>query len=189
MYLMVNYYTYLEIYLKNLDMHLNLNEFEKYFKKPHQTIKRHLNHLVKQNILIEEKKDRFLFYTINKNNPLTFEYISICEKQKLFSLLEKPIFKRLYTTLSKHFKNNKVLLFGSSVSKENFNDIDILIISTDKKIIKTLKSFEQTYSIKLHILQTDEKNLTETFKKELIKNHTILNEYDYFINILYKQRL
>ena len=103
--------------------------------------------------------------------------------------MEKPIFKRLYTTLSKHFKNNKVLLFGSSVSKENFNDIDILIISTDKKIIKTLKSFEQTYSIKLHILQTDEKNLTETFKKELIKNHTILNEYDYFINILYKQRL
>ncbi|MCK5234749.1 MAG: hypothetical protein KAJ88_02805, partial [Candidatus Aenigmarchaeota archaeon] len=66
---MVRNYTYLEIYLDNLDKKVSLSEFEKYFKRPHQTVKNQLKILVKEKILIEDKRTRFLFYEINKDNP------------------------------------------------------------------------------------------------------------------------
>ncbi len=183
---MVNYYTYLEIYLDNLDKHVNLNEFEKHFKRPHQTIKRYLDNLVKNKILLEEKKARFRFYTLNKENQLIFEYISICEKQRLFRLLEKPLLRRLYDFLTPHLANNKILVFGSSLTKKSFSDIDLLILSDDAEILETLDKFQKTYSVEIHAIQTSSENLGQAFIKEIIQNHVILNRHDYFVKLLYK---
>ncbi|MAE42925.1 hypothetical protein CMO93_04080 [Candidatus Woesearchaeota archaeon] len=183
---MVNYYTYLEIFLDDLDKRINLGEFEKYFKIPHQTIRKYLDILVKANILIEEKKERLRLYWINKGNPLVFDYISICEKQRLDNLLKNSLFKSLYAHVSPHFNKNNILIFGSSVNGANFKDIDLFVISKDNEIKKILRKFEQTYSIKLHIIQTNEKDISKPFIKELIKSHIILNNHDYFVNLLYK---
>ena len=43
--LMVQKYTYLELFLDNFLKQVSLNEFENHFKRPHQTVKRHLSHL------------------------------------------------------------------------------------------------------------------------------------------------
>ncbi|PIN72042.1 hypothetical protein COV22_04230, partial [Candidatus Woesearchaeota archaeon CG10_big_fil_rev_8_21_14_0_10_47_5] len=135
------------------------------------------------------KKGRFLFYSLNKENPLLFEYLSICEKERLFKFLKKPIFNRLYNLMAAHFKNNKTLIFGSAATGKDFSDIDILILSKDKKILKTLKDFEKTYSVKLHILQTEQKDITQSFINEIKRKHIILNNHDYFLRLFYEDEL
>lgn len=185
---MVNYYTYLGMFLQNTNKEINLKEFEKQYGVPHQTIKPRLEKFVKARVLNKEKRDRFLFYSINKDNPLTREYLTICEKERLIEFLDKkPIMKRLYEELAKYFKDSSILLFGSSTNNEKYNDIDLLAITKNDAIKKTVKQFEQTYSKKIHLITTNEKNMTKRFKNELQKKHIILNNHDYFWKVLYNE--
>ncbi len=182
---MVNKYTYLEIFIDDLNKQINLQEFEEYYNLPHQTIKRQISFLIKNKILIEEKKKKFRFYKLNLKNLLIYDYILMCEKERLFKFLENPLFKRLYEQISKYFNDNKFLIFGSSVNKNNYNDIDILIIGKNLEVRKTLKEFNNTYNVKFHIIQTEK--ITETLKEEIKKKHIFFNEYDYFVKLLYKK--
>lgn len=185
-YLMVNFYTYLSLYLDDLNKWISLNEFEKYFKKPHQTIKVHLKKFVDLKVLVVEKKDRFIFYKLNLEHPLTKEHLILCEKERMIDFIQTNIlFSRLYNTLSNYFSDSKCLIFGSSILGKNFNDIDLLVLSKNKNIKKEISNFEKTYSQKIHLILTDEKNLTKTFKKEIIKKHIIFNSHDYFFEVLY----
>lgn len=186
---MVSFYTYLGVYLDDLNKSVSLGEFENQLKKPHQTIKQHLTNLVKEKVLIESKRGRFLFYTLNKSNLSLVEYLSVCEKERLFDFLKDPLFFRLYNQVSPHLNTNPVLIFGSAVGSKKYNDVDILVISKDKKILSALKDFEKTYSVKLHIVQTGEKSLTESFIRELKKRHIIFSSHTYFLRLMHKNEL
>ncbi len=181
LYLMVNKYTYFQIFLDDLTKTVTLAELEKYFGTPHQTVRRHIKPLVESGILTEEKKGRFVTFRVNRENPLVFDYISICEKQRLFEFLKKPLFSRLYMKLSEHF-DNKIIMFGSAVKGE-YNDIDILAIPGN--VHKVLEDFSATYNKKIHLVNTKESELTETFLKEIRKKHVIFNEHDFFVRLLY----
>lgn len=186
---MINLYTYLEVYLDDLTKKVNLNEFERYFKRPHQTIKAHLQELVDAKVLIIDKKVRLLFYSLNLSNPLLKEYLALCEKERLLTFLKKPLFKRLYDHIAKSLVKSKVMIFGSAVNKDGFGDIDMLIISNDRYIRKSINDFIKTYDVKIHIIQTADKYLTKSFIAEVKKQHIFLNEHDYFIRELYKDEL
>ena len=184
---MVIFYTYLEMYLDDLNKSVGLGEFEKHFKTAHQTIKKHLELFVITKVLIENKKERFLSYQLNLENPLTKEYLIICEKERLMNHLEKnTLTKRLYTELSQFFKDSKILLFGSSAENKEYSDIDLLIISKNKEIKPLLKKFQETYSVKIHAVQTLDKYFTKTFTQEMKKKHIIFNSHEYFMELLYK---
>ena len=184
---MVRFYTYLEVYLVDVSKQVGLSEFESYFKKPHQTIKSHLNLFIDAKILKKEKKERFVFYRLNLENPLTKEYLILCEKERLLDFLEKnTLFSRLYNELSEFFNDSKLLLFGSSLERKGYNDIDLLIFSKNKNIKQTLHKFEQTYSKKIHMIQTEEQRLTNTLIQEIRKRHIIFNNHEYFMGVLYK---
>jgi len=102
--------------------------------------------------------------------------------------LKKKIFKRLYELLFVEFEIGNFMIFGSSTKEEKYNDIDILVLTKNKKcsdLEKIITKFEKTYAFKVHLLITDEKNLTNSFKKELLKKHIILNNHDFFVNFLY----
>ena len=205
---MVRFYIYLEVYLDDLQKKISLSEFEKHFKIPHQTMKKYLAGFVKAKILKEEKQARFLYYKLQLDNPLTKEYLLICEKERLLDFLEKnTLFSRLYSELARFFQDSKILLFGSCIRRADFSDIDMLImsrnvrflehpkvpnkrkdflISKNKSIKQALKKFEETYSIKIHTIQTSEKDLTKTFINEIRQKHIILNNHDYLMEVLYK---
>ena len=187
---MVIFYTYLELYLDDLRKKLSLSEFENYFNTPHQTIKAHLSNLVKSKIVLEEKKARFRFYYLNLKNSLVIEYLALCEKERLIEFLNKnTLFNRLYQSITSYLKENSVLLFGSAVKNREYSDIDLLIISKDKKIREELKKIESTYSVKIHVVQTSENELTEALLLEIKKKHIILNNHDYFVRVIYKNEL
>lgn len=184
---MVKNYTYLEIWLKDLNQKYSLSELEKYFKINHQTIKSHLKKFIQEKIIIEEKKEKFLFYILNLKNPLTYEHLIICQKEKLFRFLEKnTLFLLLYKELSPFFEQSKILLFGSSTEKKDYNDIDLLVISKNQKIKQTLNKFQQTYSKKIHLIQTQKKDITKTLINEIKQKHIIFNNHEYFMELLYK---
>ena len=183
---MVNYYTYIEFFLQDIHKQISLNEFEKQYNKPHQTIKVHLNTLINSKILIQDKRKRFLFYKLNLDNPLTYEYITICEKQRLIQFLNKELFHQLYLMLHPCFVDSKILIFGSATTSREYSDIDMLILTENNKIREKLREFELTYSVKIHPIITTEKNLTKTFIKELQMKHIIFNEHEYYVNRLYK---
>ena len=187
---MVRFYTYLELYLDDLRKLVSLSELEKHFKTPHQTIKSHLKDLVKGKILSEEKRARFRFYKLNLQNPLITDYLSLCEKERMFAFLNKnALFSRLHSTIAPHLKESNVLLFGSAVVSKEYKDIDLLILSKDNKLIEELKKFEKTYSVKLHIIKTSESDLTETLITEIKKKHIIFSNHDYFVKVIYKNEL
>ena len=180
---MVNNYTYLKIFLNDLNKQVTLSELESYFNKPHQTVKAHLQPLIKSKILNIKKSGRFSFYSLNLNNPLLKDYLSICEKEVFFTFLKNnPLFERLYQIV----KNYKVLLFGSAVNSKDYNDIDLLIIG---KKPSGLEDFDKTYSARTHLIITNEKNLTKTLINEIKKKHIMFSNHDYFINLLYKNEL
>ena len=187
---MVDYYTYLELYIDDIRKSVSLSEFEKHFQIPHQTVKVHLSSLVKKRILLEEKKPRLRVYSLNREHPLLKEYLSIMEKERLIAFLEKnALFSRLHMSLTPYFSSNKILLFGSAVEKKDFSDIDILILSKDKTVHVALKNISATYTVKFHIIQTDESHLTNVFLQEVRKKHIFLNNHDYFIELLYEHDL
>ena len=187
---MVSFYTYLELYLDDLRKLVSLSEFEKHFKTPHQTVKSHLKDLVKDKILLVEKRIKFRFYKLNLDNPLTADYISLCEKEKTFSFLrQNALFSRLHSVIAPYLKESSILLFGSAAISKVYKDIDLLIISKGRSVIEELKKFEKTYSVKLHIIQASESDLTETLITEIRKKHIILNNHDYFIRVIYKNEL
>jgi predicted nucleotidyltransferase len=185
---MVHFYTYLRVYLGDFNKFFSLGDFEKLFKIPHQTIKRSLSILVKKKVLIEEKKGKFLFYTLNINNPLSYEYLSICEKEKTFDFLENKLFYLLYEKLFPFFLNKSFVIFGSAANSKSFNDIDLLVFekSKDSMIETVIHDFESEYSIKVHVIETDEKNIKGGFIHEVKKNHIILNNHDYFVRLFSK---
>jgi len=184
---MVRFYTYLEVYLDDLSKSVSLSEFEGYFKTSHQTIKNHLERFIKAKILLEEKKKRFIFYKLNLENPLTKEHLILCEKERLLDFLEKnTLFARLYQEFLPCIADSKILLFGSSVEKDDYKDIDLLIISKNKNINVIIKKFQETYSVKIHAVHTKEKYLTKTLVREIKKKHIIFTNHDYFMEVLYK---
>ena len=66
------------------------------------------------------------------------------------------------------------MLFGSAVESKDFNDLDVLVIGKDKHIKKTLADFQKTYSVKIHLIQTNKQNLTKSFIKEIGRNPVTL---------------
>lgn len=184
---MVKIYTYLEVFLEDLNKQVNLSEFESHFNKPHQTIRRHLNPFVKENILIETKKKRLREYKLNFENPLTYEHLIMCEKERMINFLNgNTLAARLFQELSPYFKSSKFLFFGSFTQNKEYDDIDILALTKDKKIKKVLQNFEQTYSKKIHLLQTDKEHLSKSLIKELREKHIILNKHEYFMEVIYE---
>lgn len=180
---MVNYYTYLGLFLEDISKSVSLSEFARHFKKPHQTIKTHLKNLVDEKILIMDKRERFLFYRLNTDNPLTYEYIIMCEKERMIIFLKNELFNRLYLALVPF--NSPMLVFGSAVVDSKYGDIDLLVLSKNDAIRNVVKRFSLTYSVKIHLLLTSEKDLTRTFIKELQKKHIILNGHEYFVKLMY----
>ena len=102
---------------------------------------------------------------------------------------KNELFNRLYELISEELRENKILIFGSSVNSVDFNDIDLFLIAGNDKIGIKLKNFMKTYDVKIHIIKILDKNLTTTFINELKSKHIMFNNHDYFLRMIYKNEL
>jgi len=158
-----------------------LADMEREVNVPHQTLKKYADLLVKDGILIEDKKPRNVLYRINHENSMVLNYLSTSEKIVLEETLEKTtLLKRLYELLSPNMIKTNFLIFGSSAKGRIGEDIDLLAVGKNN-VKGSLSSFEGAYGKKIHLLDVPNLTLQKTLFKEIMKDHLILNGFDSFI--------
>ncbi len=153
---------------------LHLAEISRKRKISHATARKHLSYFEKQGIVIKKKKGVLTLYKINYEHPLIIDYLSIIEKEKIIALCTKDLLMREIISFLHGFDNH-IVIFGSSVNgTKNVNDIDALIVGNFKK--DKIKEFERKINLKFHIINVKKfKEVGEALKKEIIKNHLIVN--------------
>lgn len=156
---------FLKPFVEEPEKEFHVRQLSKIFKKSPTTISMHLKNFEKKEILISQRKLNHLFFKANSEN-IKFKRI------KLFYNLSILDESKLIDYLEKEFNPEAIVLFGSYAKAENGkkSDIDLLIISSDKKEIN-LKNFEKKIgNIQLHIFSKRDIESMKIKNKELLNN-------------------
>ena len=172
---MVKNITVLEPFLTKPFEELHLAELSRELNEPHPTIRQHLNNLEKEGILKKKIKGRLTLYSLNFNNPLLLDYITLSEKNKLITMSENLILKEMISFFNENFSETTRIIFGSFAERLNKpKDIDLIIVGKiDNGKIKTLS---KKINKEIHLINVKSLNdITKTLKEEVIKKHIVLN--------------
>lgn len=184
--------TIIEQYLNDYGRKYYLRELASVLKKPHQTVKPYVENLVKEGILVKNKRRNLTEYSLNLKDKKMYDYLIIAEKEKLMGRLKEDVFLAvLFEKLSAFFEKNTFVIFGSAADKTlKHADIDLLVVGK-KNISGEIEDFEKVYSKKIHKIQiTSLERLSLTFIKELYRKHIIFDNTEQivrFFGVLYEQ--
>ena len=176
-------YKIIVLYLNDYNGRYYLRELASLLKKPHQTIKPYVETLVKEGVLIKNKRKNIIEYNLNFKNEKIYDYLIIAEKERLMERLKQDtLLKILFNKLSVFFKKNTFIIFGSAVDNiRKAKDIDLLTVGR-KNISKEIEDFEKIYNKKIHNIQiTNIETLSLTLIKEIYKRHLIFNNTEQII--------
>ena len=120
--------------LRNIERYgYNINQIAKFLKISVGSSFKILKDLEKNKIVIVQKIGNALNYTLNLDNQ---ETVKLCE---LLILEEKRMlggYAKLYwESLQEYKKAELIVLFGSILSKKEFNDVDVLFVANKPKEI------------------------------------------------------
>jgi len=170
-------------FINDYDKRYYLRELAVLLKKPHQTIKPYVEELVKDGILLKNKRENIIEYQLNFKNKQVYDYLVIAEKERLIEKLnEETLLKVLFEKLSSFFVNNTFLIFGSSVEKiKEDSDIDLLVIGKSN-INKIIDDIEEIYNKKIHKVQINSLDkLNDVLIKEIYKKHLVFSNTEQII--------
>lgn len=174
----------------------HVREIAKLIKKSHVTLLPHFKALEKDKILISKTIGKNKVYSLNFENIITKNYLTLSETVETTGFLEQ-IF--LIKKITKEIFNlnlfGTVILFGS-YAKNTFkedSDIDLFYLGqiTDKEI-QNIKKIGKTYGKTINVKKSTLKNFELGLRKkdpliiEIIKNHVILQNPEQFVNSLWR---
>ncbi|MEK6969170.1 MAG: nucleotidyltransferase domain-containing protein [Nanoarchaeota archaeon] len=186
----------LSLFRSNYLAQYHTREMAKLIKKSHVTILPHLNALEKEKILIAKIVGKNKVSSLNLDNILTKNFISISEMVEAI-LYQEQVFliKKITTEISKLDLSGSIILFGSYAKKtfKEDSDIDIFYLGELKEteIIK-IKSIGKTYGKTINLKTATIQNFDNGLRKkdalimEILKYHFILQNADPFINALWR---
>ena len=179
---------------KNLNNEISIRQLSKESKVPYTTTHR----LIKNNrsIFAINKKGNIKLVSLNLTDNITKNYLVLAERKATETFLKKqPKFKVLKKDLPKG--NYCLILFGSRTEEKHRkkSDVDLCIINKDGKRNISFSKFELLFKLEVnpiclsnkefkHMLKEKEHNLAN----EIIKNHIILYEEDYFWNLVWNNK-
>ena len=167
----------LEIILVLIKGKSHLREIARTLKKPHATILRKLNDLVKMQVLDYKIEGRNKVFFI-KNNLNSKNYVYSSEIYKLSRLIEKyPELGIILDDVKKSLPKLMIILFGSyakGIAKQE-SDIDIYVETTNNSIKEKIKSINSKINVKIGKF-----DINSLLIKEIIKNHVILGGSEQF---------
>ena len=185
----------LDLYHSNYLAQYHTREMAKLTKKSHVTLLPHLTALEKDKILVAKTIGKNKVHTLNLDNILTKNYLTISE---LFEsiLYQEQVFliKKITAEISKLNLSGSLILFGSYAKKtfKEDSDIDIFYLGELKetestKIRAIVKTYGKTINLKTAIIQNFENGLRkkDALIMEILKYHVILHNPDIFINALW----
>lgn len=170
----------------------HIRQMAKLVGKSHVGLLPHLKELEKGKILIPKEVGKSKVYSLNLNNNQAREFLSLSEKKKSLELLNKEFFiKKIYEEFISFDLGGCLIIFGSYASKTNADksDIDLLYLGHLKESEKKkVKDLGKTYNKEIHLVSMelsqfrDQLSKQGALVKEIIHNHIILYNHDFFIN-------
>ena len=143
----------------------------------HMTVSRKIKELLGENVVDfrEEGKNKIYFL---KNTSEAKTYVFMAENYKLNRLLKKnPSLRKIIEKIQKNEKIKLALIFGSyakGIAKKE-SDIDIYILTEEKKIQKEIENLDSRASVKI-----GKYNKQNLLVKEIEKNHVIIKGVENF---------
>ncbi len=162
----------LEIFVSKIDKKFSINELSKLLEKPYPLIHNSVKELIKDNfILIDEKKLLSLNYRLNLTE------LSFIESERAKKALsgKKAVSLFIKDCLNEINEDFFIfLIFGSFVDKENFNDLDVIIILDNLNKIKSTEKL--IYNIASNFsFKTDINILSKESAYEMLSKREQLN--------------
>jgi predicted nucleotidyltransferase len=135
-----------------------------------------LRMLVKNNILISNRKANLDIYHINLNNPVSIQLLQYLEAQENLCFSQLELVSELIEKTP--IKNYCLIIFGSYANNKNTknSDIDICFLIDNKDIEKKIKPYVNELKLD-HPITIDEHYITfEDFIKMLLRNEENLGK-------------
>jgi hypothetical protein len=166
----------MEIFVSKLNKKFSINEIAISLKKPYALIYHSIQELIKKKlIIIDERKLLSINFYANTSDFVYVEALRLEEKLRKHQSVSLFIQDCLNEIGEDFFV---FLIFGSFVEKDNFGDIDILIIVEKKEIIelteKLVSRIAQNFSFKADVNVISKESVYEMFSKREQMN--VLNE-------------
>ncbi len=174
----------------------HVREMAKLTKKSHVTLLPHLKALEKDKILIAKTVGKNKHYSLNFENIITKNYLTLSETVKTTTFLEEIfLIKKITKEIFNLNLSGTIILFGSYAKKTFYEDSDIDIFylgQISDKEIQNIRNIGKTYGKIINVKKSTLKNFELGLRKkdllisEIIKNHTILQNPEQFINSLWR---
>ncbi len=178
--------------LKDFSNNYNANNLSHELGLSSMGVLKILKRLEKRGVLKSKKFGKVVFYKPNFNNDYTFSYLSfLLEKEAQESI---PRIKRWVTDLKSLKELGLIgILFGSVITKENYNDIDLILVLEQPSNVRVNKLIDNLNKISTKRIHLVKQSLND-FKSNLLKqDKVILNAlktsiiifgYDKFIEVM-----
>lgn len=165
----------IKVFASKINEKFSIKQVSEILKKPYPLIHRSTTLLIKDNFILKDSKE--LLSLNYKENFMEIAYIeSIRAKQKLKNKSFLLFVNDVLTHIGSDFF--VFLVFGSFVESDSARDIDILLITEDKKEIsnieKTIDNIADNFSLKIHANVISKKSAYEMLSKR--DNINIMNE-------------
>jgi len=186
----------INLFRPNYLAQFHVREMAKLLKKNHVTLLPHLKDLEKDKILISKTVGKNKVYSLNFENIITKNYLTLSETVETIAFLEQIfLIKKITKEIFNLSLSGTIILFGS-YAKRTFtedSDIDLFYLGqlTDKEI-QNIKKIGKTYGKTINVKKSTLKNFELGLRKkdpliiEIIKNHIILQNPEQFINALWR---
>ena len=186
----------INLFRSNYLAQFHVREMAKLTKKSHVTLLPHLKALEKDKILISKTIGKNKQYSLNFENIITKNYITLSETIATTSFLEQIfLIKKVTKEIFNLNLSGTIILFGS-YSKKTFkddSDIDLFYLGqiTDKEI-QNIKNIGKTYGKIINVKKSALENFELGLRKkdplitEIIKNHVVLQNPEQFVNALWR---
>jgi len=170
-------------------------------KIPYMTLNRIIKKLEKQNLIITKKVGKSVVCSLNKDNRITKQHLILASESFKDHFIEKRLLIKKINQIIKENKSKEIsaILFGSYAAgkEQKHSDIDIAFISESKEIIKKIldefRTIEQIHDIEVNTMIFTKKQFKDMLKskeenvgKQILKNHVILYNPEFFWNIIYE---
>ncbi len=165
-------------------------------KKSHVTLLPHLTSLEKDKILIPKTVGKNKQYSLNFENIITKNYLTLSETVETTAFLEQVfLIKKITKEIFDLNLSGTIILFGSYAKKTFHGDSDIDLFylgQTDDKEIQNIKNIGKTYGKTINVKGSTLKNFELGLRKkdplimEIVKNHVILQNPEQFVHALWR---
>ncbi len=186
----------INLFKSDYSTQFHVREMAKLTKKSHVTLLPHLKALEKDKILISKTIGKNKQYSLNFENIITKNYLTLSETVATTSFLEQIfIIKKITKEIFNLNLVGTMILFGSYAKKtfQEDSDIDLFYLGQiiDKEI-QNIRNIGRTYGKAINVKKSTIKNFEFGLRKkdpliiEIIKNHIILQNPEQFVNALWR---